>query len=96
MLTTFDILRHYAALPDGHMEDIVNIIDDVSNGLLLELHSHRCFDNFWWSLKATDVCFILSIVRLITDIYPDRKRVHNSDTRQEGTWPDGGKEGHFR
>jgi hypothetical protein len=58
-LTTFDILRHYAAMPIKDIEDIASIIDDVSNGTTLQSDVHIVFDNFKWSLRETEVCYIV-------------------------------------
>jgi hypothetical protein len=58
-LTTFDILRNYADLPIKSIEDIVDVIDDPTNGLALEANAHNGFDRFRWSLKETEVCFLL-------------------------------------
>ena len=54
-LRTFDILRNYAAMPVESIEDIARIIDDPSNGMMLQIDARDGFDEFLWSLKATDV-----------------------------------------
>jgi hypothetical protein len=52
---TFDILRHYASLPEKTVEDIAKVIDHPENGMTLELNAHLGFDKFAWSLKMKDV-----------------------------------------
>jgi hypothetical protein len=46
----------------------------------LESNAHDSFHNFRWSLKATEVSCLVSLIPLITDIYPDQERIHDSDT----------------
>ena len=53
---TFDILRNYAQLPIETIEHIDELVDDPSNGMLLEANAHTGFDKGRWYLQKTDVC----------------------------------------
>jgi hypothetical protein len=55
-VTTFDILRNYANLSQETISDLEDVIDDPSNGFLLELNAHVGFDRFQWCLQPTEVC----------------------------------------
>ena len=55
-LHTFDILRNYAQLPVETIEHIDDLIDDPSNGMLLEKNAHEGFDRCQWYLQKTNVC----------------------------------------
>jgi len=54
-VTTFDILRNYANLSQETISDLEDVIDDPSNGFLLELNAHVGFDRFQWCLQPTEV-----------------------------------------
>ena len=54
-VTTFDILRNYADIPELTLKNLANLIDDASNGFLLERNAHKDFDSFVWCLQPTEV-----------------------------------------
>jgi len=54
-VTTFDILRNYANLPQSTIGDLESVIDDPSNGFLLDANAHTGFDRFQWCLQQTEV-----------------------------------------
>jgi hypothetical protein len=54
-VTTFDILRNYADISETTLMNLTNLIDDASNGLLLETNAHTGFDRFGWCLQPTEV-----------------------------------------
>ncbi len=69
-MTTWDIIRNYMALTDEEMEAIVPTIDDPSNGISFEPNCRDSFDEFSFSLHATEVshlvtCFYIEIRVLI-------------------------------
>lgn len=71
-VATWNVLRHYANLPWDTMEEIAAIVDDPSNGMILELHSHASFDDFQWSLEPTGVSHIrvfLLNIRMASSVY---------------------------
>lgn len=50
-LVSFDILKNFANLEQRTINDLVKVIDDPSNGFLLEPQSHGGFDEYLWSLS---------------------------------------------
>jgi hypothetical protein len=54
-VTTFDILRNFANLSQQALRDLEDVIDDPSNGFLLDRNSYDGFDNFQWCLQETEV-----------------------------------------
>ncbi|PPQ82963.1 hypothetical protein CVT26_005376, partial [Gymnopilus dilepis] len=53
--TTFDILVNFTCLPVEQLEDLKALIDDPSNGMLLERNAHAGFEALLWCLEKTDV-----------------------------------------
>jgi hypothetical protein len=54
-VTTIDILRNYADISETTLTNLTNLIDDASNGLLLQSDAHNSFDKFAWCLQPTEV-----------------------------------------
>lgn len=54
-VASFDILRNYANLPYKDISELVNLIDDPSNGMALDSTPHDGFDAYDWGLMATEV-----------------------------------------
>ena len=54
-VTTFDILRNYADISEMTLKNLTNLIDDASNGFLLQSDAHNGFDRFAWCLQPTEV-----------------------------------------
>ena len=59
--STWDILQHYVDLPKAQIEDLENAIDSPSNGMLIDIGMHICFDNFQWYFEQT-VCLLVSVL----------------------------------
>ncbi|KAF8638664.1 hypothetical protein AX17_002045 [Amanita inopinata Kibby_2008] len=53
-VTTFDILRNFANMPEEMLEKLDQVIDDPSNGISLTSLSHRGFARFCWCLHQGD------------------------------------------
>ncbi|KAF8157156.1 hypothetical protein B0H34DRAFT_712505, partial [Crassisporium funariophilum] len=53
-LITFDILVNFTGLLVENLEDLGDLIDHPTNGMLLEYNAHDGFDRFKWYLQKTD------------------------------------------
>jgi len=56
--STWDILQHYVDLSKVQIEDLENVIDSPSNGMLLDIGMHVGFDKLDWYFEQT-VCLLL-------------------------------------
>ncbi|KAF8157166.1 hypothetical protein B0H34DRAFT_808436 [Crassisporium funariophilum] len=53
-LITFDILVNFTGLLVENLEDLGDLIDQPTNGMLLQHDAHNGFDKFQWYLQKTD------------------------------------------
>jgi len=58
-VTSFDILVNFTGLPVTTLEELHEILDDPSNGMLLGSDAYQSFDQFCWCLKPTEVRFMV-------------------------------------
>jgi hypothetical protein len=54
------ILCHYADMSEEMIEDLENVIDSPSNGILMAVEMHTRFDQFAWYFEPT-VCSLFSM-----------------------------------
>ncbi|KAG0704677.1 hypothetical protein DFH29DRAFT_1036801 [Suillus ampliporus] len=51
---TWDIIRHYSGLSEETIQNMESLMDDPSNGMMLEYYTHTAFDEFKVYLEQTE------------------------------------------
>ncbi|KAF8157162.1 hypothetical protein B0H34DRAFT_712525, partial [Crassisporium funariophilum] len=78
-LITFDILVNFTGLLVENLEDLGDLIDHPTNGMLLEMQAHSGFDRFKWYLQKTDKDDVYDLKKLKLLPLPDNFRVSFED-----------------
>ncbi|KAF8157145.1 hypothetical protein B0H34DRAFT_489037 [Crassisporium funariophilum] len=78
-LITFDILLNFTGLLVKNLEELSDLIDHPTNGMLLEYNAHDGFDRFKWYLQKTDKDDVYDLKKLKLLPLPDNFRVSFED-----------------
>lgn len=54
-MVTYSILTHFSRSSGEEIESLQTLVDDVSNGILLQFDAHAGFDGYHWCFQKTDV-----------------------------------------
>ncbi|KAF8157155.1 hypothetical protein B0H34DRAFT_798460 [Crassisporium funariophilum] len=76
---TFDILVNFTGLLVKNLEELSDLIDHPTNGMLLQLDAHHGFDKFKWYLQKTDKDDVYDLKKLKLLPLPDNIRVSFED-----------------
>ncbi|KDQ09140.1 hypothetical protein BOTBODRAFT_191323 [Botryobasidium botryosum FD-172 SS1] len=60
-VSTLDILKNFADIPDETIKSFDTMVDDPRNGMLLEASMHDRFNHFAWCLVETDARGMFSV-----------------------------------